>query len=212
MALQLHITKPEGDTKYDNELRPIGDVVTFGRRPDNDVVLDDGERQISGRHAKFEYKAGTWFVTDLESRNGTFLDERRLPPHQPAVLHSGSIVQIGLLHIEVALDQSNSDLGRTLVSRDPKRSAAILGERLCDVYAKLRGASPATRNAEMRAAIARVLADSDPTQARVVLSIVRQRYASGCSAPATRRCRTSPTTCCIAPTSPPRSRSASSCG
>ncbi len=33
---------------------------------------------VSGRHATFSRKGGTWFLRDLGSRNGTFVNGRRL--------------------------------------------------------------------------------------------------------------------------------------
>jgi C-terminal domain of Type VI secretion system FHA protein/FHA domain len=176
MSITLHITKPGGDTAFDNVVRPTTDVIRLGRRPDNEIVLDDHEFQVSGAHARIENKGGSYRIIDLGSRNGTFLDERRLKPNQPAILRGGSILQIGMLQIEVLLDDSSSDLGRTIIRRDPKRSAGILGELLCGVYAEYRDASVETRTSEMRKAVDRALDGTDPSQARVVLSMVCKEF------------------------------------
>lgn len=52
-----------------------------GRAPTNDVVLDDV--QVSGRHCALSATAGRAFVEDLASRNGTWLQERRMRRLQP---------------------------------------------------------------------------------------------------------------------------------
>jgi hypothetical protein len=44
--------------------------VTFGRDPENDVVLD-GDTYVSGRHARVVVRDGARYVEDLGSRNGT---------------------------------------------------------------------------------------------------------------------------------------------
>jgi hypothetical protein len=46
--------------------------VTVGRAGDNDVVLGDPE--ISRHHARFERDGAEWWIVDLASRNGTWLN------------------------------------------------------------------------------------------------------------------------------------------
>jgi pSer/pThr/pTyr-binding forkhead associated (FHA) protein len=56
-----------------------GDVV--GRTVVGREVLDIHE-EISRRHAQFVRSEGAWFVIDLNSSNGTFLDGKRVPPRE----------------------------------------------------------------------------------------------------------------------------------
>jgi pSer/pThr/pTyr-binding forkhead associated (FHA) protein len=57
-------------------------LASIGRGAHNDVSIDDSS--ISDSHAKLQYREHTWFITDLGSRNGTyvggvrFTGERRL--------------------------------------------------------------------------------------------------------------------------------------
>ena len=49
---------------------------TVGRKPDNDIALDNAA--VSGHHCKFYESGGTWFVEDLNSTNGTFVNNRKV--------------------------------------------------------------------------------------------------------------------------------------
>ena len=48
---------------------------TMGRKPDNDIVLDNAA--VSGHHCKMYESGGTWFVEDLNSTNGTFVNGKK---------------------------------------------------------------------------------------------------------------------------------------
>jgi len=51
--------------------------VTIGRRDDNDLVVDN--LAISGHHAVIEAEEPNYYVlVDLDSRNGTFLNGRKI--------------------------------------------------------------------------------------------------------------------------------------
>lgn len=50
--------------------------LTIGREREADLVLSDPE--VSRRHAGLESQNGVVFLRDLESRNGTFLNGRRI--------------------------------------------------------------------------------------------------------------------------------------
>ena len=51
-------------------------ALTVGRKPDNDVVIDNPA--ISSHHCKVVMKGDTYYVEDLESTNGTFVNEKRI--------------------------------------------------------------------------------------------------------------------------------------
>ena len=57
------------------------------------MVLSDGF--ISGNHARFDWTGRGWEVRDLGSRNGTYVDGRKLPPGEAAPLCDGSRVAFG---------------------------------------------------------------------------------------------------------------------
>ncbi len=67
--------------------------ITVGRSPENDLYLDDS--QVSRHHAEIVWDGIRCFVTDLNSRNGTFVNGRRLMPNLPQMLHPGDRVSFG---------------------------------------------------------------------------------------------------------------------
>ncbi len=69
------------------------DLVLLGRSESCDVTLPaDG---ISRHHARLERTPGGWFITDLGSTNGTFLNEMKLVPEVPEAWPSGQTLRIG---------------------------------------------------------------------------------------------------------------------
>jgi class 3 adenylate cyclase len=65
--------------------------VTLGRGPDNDVVLDGPG--VSRHHARIECANSGCTIQDLESKNGTWINDQRIESVTP--LHHGDIVRFG---------------------------------------------------------------------------------------------------------------------
>ena len=70
-----------------------GEVVV-GRKPDAGVQAT-GDRYMSSRHARFRAAGGRVTVTDLDSKNRTFVNEQPLLPHQERALNPGDTVRMG---------------------------------------------------------------------------------------------------------------------
>ena len=66
------------------------DGVLVGRRPDADLILKDG--LVSGHHARISLDTEGWIVSDLDSANGTLVNDT---PIQTAVLADGDTISIG---------------------------------------------------------------------------------------------------------------------
>ncbi len=64
----------------------------IGRSVSADLRLEDGA--VSGEHAVINWDGGSWRLRDLGSRNGTFLNDRRLAPGQSATLAEGDRVSL----------------------------------------------------------------------------------------------------------------------
>lgn len=78
--------------------RPLGlqtsDVIAIGREPQNAIVIPDV--LCSRRHAVLEcLPNGRARLRDAGSRNGTFVNGKRMPKNGEQVLHSGDEIRIG---------------------------------------------------------------------------------------------------------------------
>ena len=68
------------------------DSIVIGRQPYCDLVLNNNA--ISREHAKLEKKNGVWYVEDLQSRNGVWLNGKRLS-YEPTQLTDGDVLLLG---------------------------------------------------------------------------------------------------------------------
>ncbi len=76
---------------------PVGNrPVTIGRSPDNDLPVDN--LAVSNHHAKVYFEAGRLVVEDLDSLNGTFVNDLRI---ERSTLHDGDNIHIGKHRIKV---------------------------------------------------------------------------------------------------------------
>ena len=66
------------------------DRMTIGRRPDSDIFLDDVT--VSRDHALLVRRSGDYYLDDLGSLNGTYVNRRRIESHK---LEDGDEIQIG---------------------------------------------------------------------------------------------------------------------
>src|SRR5437016_9997952 len=85
---------------FDNKIMkevPVGSrPVTIGRSPDNDLPVDN--LAVSNYHAKIYFEAGRMVIEDLDSLNGTFVNDLRV---ERATLHDGDKIHIGKHIIKV---------------------------------------------------------------------------------------------------------------
>ena len=67
------------------------DVTTIGRINGNDLVIS--ERTVSRRHARLWFAEGRWYLEDLQSANGTLVNNMRI--FQPVALNDGDVINFG---------------------------------------------------------------------------------------------------------------------
>ena len=77
---------------------PLGtSAVLIGRAPSCTLVLDDD--YSSSRHARIYPEDGQWFVEDLGSTNGTFVDRSKID--SPTAVTVGNQVRVGQSTLEL---------------------------------------------------------------------------------------------------------------
>ncbi|XP_023540067.1 FHA domain-containing protein At4g14490-like [Cucurbita pepo subsp. pepo] len=101
---------------------PPGSTIRIGRvvRGNSIAIKDAG---ISTKHLSIESKsiAGKWVLRDLDSSNGTFVNDTKLPPQDAFVLNDGDTIKFGeLTSILVRLNSNEECQSR----RNPRRKAA----------------------------------------------------------------------------------------
>lgn len=69
----------------------LSEVVTIGRDPENTIVLESDS--VSRRHARIEKANEDWYIVDLGSTNGTYVNDTLIQPR--AKLVSGQFIKIG---------------------------------------------------------------------------------------------------------------------
>ena len=73
---------------------------TLGRGPANTIVVPD--TFASAEHALISWRGGQWWLEDLDSRNGTRLNDVSVTA--PTVLSAGDLVSIGQVKLKVEID------------------------------------------------------------------------------------------------------------
>ncbi|MBK8048775.1 MAG: FHA domain-containing protein [Anaerolineales bacterium] len=64
--------------------------------PEVDTTRSDGDAAgVSRRHAEVTRQSNQWFLQDLNSTNGTFVNNQRVPPQAQLPLHSGDQIRLG---------------------------------------------------------------------------------------------------------------------
>jgi pSer/pThr/pTyr-binding forkhead associated (FHA) protein len=61
---------------YDSE----SDLITIGRNPKNDIHIDS--LAVSSQHAQIRKVMNAYFIEDLKSTNGTFVNEKKIDKYE----------------------------------------------------------------------------------------------------------------------------------
>ena len=90
--------------------------MTIGRSEGNDIVIDN--LAVSGLHARIDKTQDTYILTDLQSTNGTFVNDKRITSHR---LHHKDKIIIGkhllffALTKEEEVKAKDTELDKTMI-------------------------------------------------------------------------------------------------
>ena len=84
------------------------DRMTLGRRPYNDIVIDN--LAVSGEHAVLETSGQAVYLEDLNSTNGTYVNGRAV---KKQLLNNGDAVEIGKYQIKYVQEAGSAAAART---------------------------------------------------------------------------------------------------
>jgi pSer/pThr/pTyr-binding forkhead associated (FHA) protein len=110
------------DVVIDQIVLKQGDT-NIGRRPGSDILLDN--MAVSGNHASIFTIGEDSFVQDLNSTNGTFVNNKRVAKHH---LGNGDVVTIGnhsLTYYNENATKSGADLAKTVIINPHKQEEMI---------------------------------------------------------------------------------------
>ena len=79
----------------DRDVVKVGSISGEGDRK-NDVVLSDPDGMVSRYHCEFRNNRNKIFRVECNSRNGTTVDDRRVPPQRLVPLRNGSRIGIAM--------------------------------------------------------------------------------------------------------------------
>jgi len=86
----------------DADTQPLhftGQVITIGRDPLCDMILDNGT--VSAQHARLTFRQSQWWIEDLRSTNGTFLNQEAVL--EPVVITNGDELRCGQVILRVKI-------------------------------------------------------------------------------------------------------------
>ena len=81
------------------------EVLTLGRGPANPIQIVDPS--VSRQHAQLRKIEGSYWITDLSSHNGTYVNNRRI--HKQTPLNNGDILSIGDVTLLYLVGETPSD-------------------------------------------------------------------------------------------------------
>ncbi|MES2879432.1 MAG: FHA domain-containing protein [Pseudomonadota bacterium] len=96
------------------EVQLTKDRTTLGRRPYNDIVIDN--LAVSGEHALFQMIGSEIHLEDLNSTNGTYVNGKAA---KKQLLQNGDTVEVGKYKIKLVHDVAGDGFEKTMMFKAP---------------------------------------------------------------------------------------------
>jgi pSer/pThr/pTyr-binding forkhead associated (FHA) protein len=98
---RLVVTQNNGNSIYEiGHTFPLMPHTTIGRAHSNTIQLDDVV--VSNEHALIEWRDGQWWLEDLNSSNGTFLNTHRV--EDSMIVSTADEINFGNIRFRIELD------------------------------------------------------------------------------------------------------------
>jgi predicted component of type VI protein secretion system len=126
------------------EVQITKDKTTLGRRPYNDIVIDN--LAVSGEHAVLQMVSSDVFIEDLNSTNGTYINGKAI---KKQLLTHNDTVEIGKYKIKYLVEEG-ADYEKTMIMRPGSVApspAAALSSAAFAAHTQSAELSPATSGA-----------------------------------------------------------------
>ena len=177
MTITLHYHYKEEPEKI---FSSSNNEIIIGRPQSNPVDVDlSPDIKVSRPHAKLFYELGTWWIKDLNSRYGTWLNGERLT--EPTSLSPGDRLQLGETEIRVdfLMAETDSELGTVTDQFTVSESLLpedITEDKRLEVLARISqiAAYSKSQQAKLEAFLG-VLADAFPESGRKTILLVEGR-------------------------------------
>ncbi len=118
------------------EVQLTKDRTTLGRRPYNDIVIDN--LAVSGEHAVLQMTANEVYLEDLNSTNGTYVNGKAAKKQS---LQNGDVVEVGKYKIKFVNEAAEQGYEKTMMVR-PSMAAALAASRQAPPAARAPIAAP----------------------------------------------------------------------
>ena len=99
-AYLVNMSDPGDDKRYAISSR----VSYIGRDETNQVIIPD--EAISKKHAKMTFSDGKFYIEDLTSSNGTYLNGTRV--HTRTVLKNGDLLRLGAMVVKFEISKQET--------------------------------------------------------------------------------------------------------
>jgi len=92
-----------------------GSVLKIGRASENDVILD--RTGVSRDHAEIYKRSNSFYIADLKSKHGTFINERKIPVLKSVPVQLDDIIGIGEYFLKIKEEIIDEDQQKRKISK-----------------------------------------------------------------------------------------------